>query len=633
MTTGRNTGTVEPSTQGLSSADISTEEESRKADKKSKKFKKRSSKDHNTSHTSNPNKRPPSSLQKGSKADDKGKRCSSDKSSKKNKNKETHKKSNNTKNEKEASLDDNNMAIQMEFLPVAEAEPEIFRLESVTAYTRTVERITESDRIRPDDDDKISAKKRVRPGLLSVRIIKASVEDRLGISFRSAFGELVVSSIATISPFAGTPIQRGDRLISLDFHQNVSHWSAAQAASYLRSRSGLINFVLKTKNGDSNTSEACVYKANADMKIGVSVWNDHGRLRIRDVASTGLLGEMSALQSGDFVESINSVPVGEVDASVAIDIVRNACGLVILRVKKKESTEMTMKDVMLDYRLSSRRHSEPDMVAADELDILESGHLIREDTDALPRPGFISVTVYKPTIDASIGISFANPTGDELTIWNIKGGSILSKTPLAPGFLLHSINNIRCRQYSKNQAIHLVKSQHGKIHLVAQDIGGDPSHAVAMSFKPTPRAMLGLSLLRSTGGLLTMGNIRPDGLFADSVLNKDDEVIAINKISCAHLQPSDAVAITQKNPESVEILVRLYRANGVVLSHLSGIYSDHDDYINTVDVNASRATRNTNATDATRGQCFIFLVIAMVAFIVIIVSATRDECDPYYEYC
>ena len=109
-----------------------------------------------------------------------------------------------------------------------------------------------------------------------------------------------------------------------------------------------------------------------------------------------------------------------------------------------------------------------------------------------------------------------------------------------------------------------------------------------------------------------MGNIRPDGLFADSVLNKDDEVIAINKISCAHLQPSDAVAITQKNPESVEVLVRLYRANCVVLSHLSGLPT------NPIGADTSRTTTRSTDGNAVLAKCGRSVIPFAIAVVIVL---------------
>jgi predicted metalloprotease with PDZ domain len=90
-----------------------------------------------------------------------------------------------------------------------------------------------------------------------------------------------------------------------------------------------------------------------------------------------------------------------------------------------------------------------------------------------------------------------------------------------------------------------------------------------MVFTPTPGSVLGSSFC-STAGSLCLAKIRPNSLFSGAVLNEGDKVIAINKLPCEHMGPSEAVAVTQKDSESVAILVRRHRANVVVLSHQAG---------------------------------------------------------------
>jgi hypothetical protein len=443
-------------------------------------------------------------------------------------------------------------------LPVVDAQPEVSRLHSVTLFSTAVESLARADRS--------NAQGWKRPGLISVHILKETVAVTLGVGFRSQFGELAISSISPTSPLTNSPIQMGDRLISLDHHQNVNHWSAAQAASYLRSRTGLITIIVETRRGDSNSAEACVYKPTADMKVGLVFDSDKGRLRIKSVFTSDLLGSMSAIQPGDLVESINSMPVQEMDPTLAREIIRGLPGLVSVRVRKGSATpEVALGDIVLSANLTSQQRLGETLVTADELDFIKSGRLIGEDP-IFPKPGLISVSVHKSTEDTRLGISFSNPTGCELIISNIADQSLMSKSPLAAGFVVHSINNIPCREFTKQQALDLIISRVGEIRLMAQDRTGNAYYAVGMAYKPTPRASLGLAF-RSGGGSLSLSNIRADGLFLNSVLNSGDKVIAINRIPCEHMQPSEAVALTQKNSEKITILVRLSGASGVVLSH------------------------------------------------------------------
>jgi hypothetical protein len=455
-------------------------------------------------------------------------------------------------------------ALRLFSLPVAEAVPEITRLDWVVAITTEVESIAHFTRIGNDASDPRKGK---RPALISVRIDKKPFYDDLGIDFRSVFGELVIGSIAPTSPLMTSPIRPGDRLISLDHHQKISHWTAAQAANCLRSQNGFVSIVVETKDGDSNVAEACVYKPIPEFKLGVSFQSENGRLRVRNVTNQGLLGAMSVLQAGDYVESINYMPVQEIDEIVAYEIVRDIIGLVSLRVKRNYVPEVSLLDIMRTNQLVSLRYSENPIVA-DELDFVESNHSIPTDPEFLARPGFISVVVQRPTADTRIAISFANPDGDGLIISDIGSQSLFSNSPLVAGCVVHSINDVPCLRYSKDEAQDLIDSQFGEIRLVAQDPAGDASYAVGMAFKPTPQASLGLAF-NSVGGSLSLTRLHNYGLFSSSVLNNGDKVIAINKIPCQHMQPRDAVIITQTNSEAATILVRLSRRKGVVLSQTS----------------------------------------------------------------
>jgi len=438
-------------------------------------------------------------------------------------------------------------------LPVAEAFPETTQAGTVMVFTTAVEYIK---------DDNLGD----RPSLISFQLFKETVDQELGMEFRSTNGELLFSGIFPWSPLAKSSIRVGDRLTSVDDHQSVTHWSVVQIANHLRSRDGYVSIVVETKNGDTNIVEACVYKATAESKLGISFQNDQqGQLRILNVTGDGLLGETSVLRADDYVESINGIPAQSMDAASADEFVTSLVGMVSVRTKKANTTKVSMHNVMTAGQMSNEiRHD--NVVAADELDVMESGDFLPDDDRVLPRPRFISVTVHKPTIETRLGISFRNPTGDALIISNIGDQSLLSKTPLKAGCIVYSINGIPTLLYTGSQALDVIKGLSGTIRVCAEDRTGDVSHAMAMVFKPTPRAPLGLTF-RLRGGRLSLHRITSDGLFANSVLNEGDQVISINKIRCDHIPAAEAIEITQRNPKSVTVLVRLSPNNVIVVSH------------------------------------------------------------------
>jgi len=332
------------------------------------------------------------------------------------------------------------------------------------------------------------------------------------------------------------------------------------------------------KNGDPNIIEACVHKPVSGLELGLAFHCDQGQLRIRTVSGGGLLRDISVLQDGDYVESvsvlqdgdyvgsINSIQVQSLDATAANDVIRSCVGLMSIRVKRENTPEVSLGDVVVPGQMSHTLYDE-NVIAADELDVMESGDWINNAARRLPRPRFISVAVHKATVET--GISFINPTGNELIISSIENQSWLRRTPLKVGQVVHSINGTRTNDLPGPVAMNLLMSQSSKIRICAEDPKGEVSYAVAMVFKPTPRAPLGL-LFRSIERRLTLFHVSSDGLFANSVLHESDKVIAINRVPCEDLPSNEALQITHRNSVSVTILVRLDPSNSIVLSRQEG---------------------------------------------------------------
>ncbi len=521
----------------------------------------------------------------------------------------------------EGSTDDKLNPTQslIQSIPVTKAEPEIFRTSYFLAYATEVETVIDTDRIPREKQAKHNDEKRTRPALISIRVHKPSIDFRLGIAFQAVFGELLIGNINPSSLLAHSPLRRGDRLVNVDHHRSTSHWTALQAANYMREKEGTIGFVVHTKNGDPNFAEAAVYKSSRDEKLGISLRNDYGRLRIKNITSEGLLGNMSVLRPGDFVISINDMDVSGLDPSFALEIISNSIGLITIRVTNIDATEVSVREV-LNTHMSSRAIDEGVLATADEITSwdLESGLISREDFDFCIRPGYISFKVYKPTVDTKLGITFSRTDDDQLQIGSIASDGMLGKLPLAPGLIILSIGHFECRQWTKQQALDFVKGTVGDVLFMFYDPAGSTSYAMAMAYKSSPRSKIGLSF-KSSGDHVQVGSILSDGIFYDSVLNIEDAVISINNVPCQHLTPSEVVAITQRIPESVIVLVKLFRSNCIVVGCKK--YNNH----------------MTQEQDDGSGHgpqkmpfwlciCFIFIIIIVISI------AGSEECDPD-EYC
>ncbi len=508
--------------------------------------------------------------------------------------------------------------------PVAKAEPETSRTAVVTA----VETVTVSDRILTESRAPVENENKSRPALISVRIQKPSIDHRLGIAFQSVFGELLIGNINPNSLLANSPLRRGDRLVNMDQHRSISHWTALQAANYVREKQGPICFVVHTKNGNSNIAEAAVLKNSPDEKLGISFRNERGRLRINNISSGGLLGNVSILHPGDFVVSINGVDVSRLAPSSALESITISTGMITIRVTNTDANEVSVRDV-LHRHMSSRRSNECEMATANEMidwDV-ESGLMCHEYSEFGIRPGCISFKVYKPTVDTKVGITFSNTEDGQLQIGSIASQGMLGKSPLVPGFIILSIGRVPCRRWTKQQALDVVKASVGELLFIFYDSAGNTSYAMAVAYKSTPRSKIGLSF-KSSGEHVAIGGVLSDGIFSDSILNAEDTVISINNIPCQYLTPSETVALTQRIPESVIVLVKLFRSNCVVVSNKSGA-AEGGDYGNFTtrlqdDMNTERKQRQ-------KAVCVGILSIVVVFITFFIFSIGADEgvgCHP-----
>jgi hypothetical protein len=500
-------------------------------------------------------------------------------------------------------------------LPVADAEPEPVRVETVVSVAAEVVAVDAHDVDSDTDED--DSLRGTRPSLISVRIFKNTRETKLGISFISVAGEVQICKIASTGPLARSPLRPGDRLVSLDNNRSCTNWTAAQAANHVKEKVGLLSIVVKNPNGNPNAAEATVYKTSSEDRIGISFKEENGRLRIGKIKDSGLLGDMSVLHAGDYVESINQISCSYVGSCLAVEMVRNAEKLVTILVKNSDATELSIRDMQALFTYS--RLSTNDIQAtADEVMDLEAG--ILSETQFLPC--LISVKVSKPTAGTKLGINFINPEEGVLQISSITKG-LLGKSPLKSGFIVMSIDYKPCRDWSRQYALDYLRGKVGDVLIVAKNPNGNPSYVHTMADKPSARAKLGVTFKKSSQGPLKIGMVRPDGIFANSVLNAEDDVIAINNIPCQHMTSFEALGITQRIADSVTILSKTGQSTGVVVSHQPRSQGRVD-----------HARIEANELAEEKCPCWLYICLFAVAAIIITSSlavSQQDVDDDYYD--
>ncbi|KAL3936056.1 MAG: hypothetical protein SGARI_002721, partial [Bacillariaceae sp.] len=422
-----------------------------------------------------------------------------------------------------------------------------------------------------------------RPSLISVCYFKET--HSMGIDFESIHGVLQISRISPQGPLTDSPLRKGDHLVAIDNHRNVSRWTSIQAVRYLKSCGGRFTMLFSNPLGDPNLHQAIAYKASEDERVGIVFENEGGagRLKIKQITSWGLIGKLCALQEGDYVTSINDVPSHLAEAETAKIMVRSTPVMVSILAKSTKSNEtVSIRNTnelshrgYLSYNVtpsvdatanesilsnsttaaSSFKSNNNDNNNAANNKILSQSILQPSPADFDMflheegiQPRFFYVKCEKPTNDTPLGIAFLTRPGN-LQISNISTTGILWASPLRKGYDVLAMDEQVASKWTSFQAVEYLCSR-SSVAIVARNPAGSCNFVVAQVTKPTPRSKIGVSFKSFDDGTLKIGRVFPQGLFAGSILNEDSEVLNINGVPAFGLSTTEAVAIVEHATDS-----------------------------------------------------------------------------------
>jgi hypothetical protein len=409
-----------------------------------------------------------------------------------------------------------------------------------------------------------------RASLISVRVFKMTRGTKLGIAFKSVHGILHISKPPT-RLLADSSLQAGDEVVSLNGIYCTS-WNSHQAADLLKGTMGFVSIVVEDPNGDPNRKEATVFKDHPQDRLGIVFQNDmDGRLRIENILPNGFLGSDCPLNTDDYVISINAIPCSEISSNLARSMVVESPGKVtIVATTINNETAISNGSFILGVssgRVANAPHATATATATEVITDEERwGTTITDETNA--NPAFTSVMLFKPSQQTKLGIRLINTDGI-LQVSSILSDGILCSSPVKEGFIILSINSRRCKGWEASRALSVLKEAQGKLNIVTQNPNGDPQYVEAMVIKDSMQSTIGVTFKRTQGGKLRLGYIDPDGMLAESVLNKGDYVMAINSVPCQYLEANDAARLVRQAPKTVTILNKTQRSTGVVVSRIS----------------------------------------------------------------
>jgi hypothetical protein len=220
------------------------------------------------------------------------------------------------------------------------------------------------------------------------------------------------------------------------------------------------------------------------------------------------------------------------------------------------------------------------------------------------RAEFVSAIVIKKSAKDTLGIAFSGRHSDDndedcnnrsvscpndMRIVALHKHGLLHSSPLRVGDQLLSICNKSCLELDTRTLGALLRQAKGIVSIVARNDAETGNYTNArlletMVEKADPSSPIGIAFRRNTHGSLEVSKVIASGLFAHSLLNVGDRVIAINNVPCRQgfLSAQEAVDLCRASRRFVTILTESQGLTGVVVAA-----AEHDEELGGLQASAA----------------------------------------------
>lgn len=201
-----------------------------------------------------------------------------------------------------------------------------------------------------------------RPAFISVTVTKTTEEERLGIALREVNGELEIFSISDDGLLSASPLQPGDKLMSIN-NFRCSTWDPHKAIQKLKDSIGSLTLIAQHHQGDPNLVAAMVVKPKEDSKVGIGFGKIDRFLAVGSINPEGYFAN-SVLNIGDRIVSINGSPCGRLEPEYAVTVVRSSPSHVTFVALRQYMTGVVVSRHSFRSTCSSARSFYPGLVSA-----------------------------------------------------------------------------------------------------------------------------------------------------------------------------------------------------------------------------------------------------------------------------
>ena len=158
----------------------------------------------------------------------------------------------------------------------------------------------------------------------------------------------------------------------------------------------------------------------------------------------------------DHVVSINGIPCDEVDETTAVTMVANSSEKVTMVTRHAHTLDVSDRNIVIGP--SSQR----ELDAPNASSVLQVNDVEHASIGSHVDPRFISVSVFKFSSEASLGIQLSSQEGI-LQVSQVYTAGMLASSPLRAGLNLMAINNKQCKNWDTTYAAERLREAEGEV--------------------------------------------------------------------------------------------------------------------------------------------------------------------------
>ena len=187
----------------------------------------------------------------------------------------------------------------------------------------------------------------------------------------------------------------------------------------------------------------------------------------------------------------------------------------------------------------------------------------RHSQSSIMRPEFLLATAIKPSLDSPIGLTFKKKNGG-VYLSRVSKDGLFHKSGVQCGDRVVAVNNVSCIEAPLRMIRDMIEKSESDISICVRNKYGDPHSVLTSVQKPSRDSKLGICF-QVRRGALTVSRVRPNSLFANSLLMPDHRCMMINGQACESMGSHEAAALTA-DAERVTIVSRARGDLAIVLA-------------------------------------------------------------------